>query len=221
MFSGLSLFLMVNYFYQTKVYIQIIDNTGVQDMEKKEHLIDVQPIRSRDQLEDMKWALQRHCSERDYILFLIGINTGLRVSDSLNLRTEQIIKLKSRKRKEFAIREGKTKKERIINITAIFNDIYNYAVKLDSTWLFPSRKGDKPISKIQAYRQLQKAGDFAGVESIGTHTMRKTFGYHFYKQTKDIAMLQDILNHSSPKITLAYIGINKEEKDNVLDTFSL
>ncbi len=107
----------------------------------------------------------------------------------------------------------------MINLTSIFDEIYSYAQTLESTWLFPSRKGNQPISKIQAYRQLQKAGDFADVESIGTHTMRKIFGYWFYKQTKDIAMLQDILNHSTPKITLKYIGINKKEKDNVLDIF--
>lgn len=189
--------------------------------EKKEHLIDVQPIRSKEQIEDMKWALKRHCSERDYILFLIGINTGLRVSDILNLKKDSIIKLKNKKRKEFLIREGKTKKERMINITSIFPEVFVYASSLDSEWLFPSRKGVSPISKIQAYRQLQKAGEFAGVEAIGTHTMRKTFGYHFYKQTHDVAMLQDILNHSTPKITLTYIGITKDEKDNVLDTFSL
>ncbi|GAB6485375.1 site-specific integrase [Bacillus cereus] len=190
-------------------------------MEKKEHLIDVQPIRSKEQLDDMKWALKRHCSERDYILFLVGINTGLRVSDLLQLKRDQIIKLKRKRRKEFAVLEGKTKKERVINITTVFDEVHSYAEGLESEWLFPSRKGDKPISKIQAYRQLQKAGDFAGVESLGTHTMRKTFGYWFYKQTKDIAMLQDILNHSTPQITLTYIGINKEEKDNVLDTFRL
>ncbi|MBD2813050.1 hypothetical protein ID853_19855, partial [Xenorhabdus sp. Vera] len=46
-------------------------------MSKKEHLIDVQPIRSKEQLQDMKWALKRHCTDRDYILFVIGINTGL------------------------------------------------------------------------------------------------------------------------------------------------
>lgn len=191
-------------------------------MKKKEHLIDVQPIRSKEQIEDMKWALKRHCSERDYILFLIGINTGLRVSDILKLKKEQIVRLKKKSgRKEFKIKEGKTKKERMMNITPIFDEVYSYASLLESEWLFPSRKGDKAISKIQAYRQLQKAGDFAGVESIGTHTMRKTYGYWFYKQTKDVAMLQDILNHSTPKITLMYIGINKEDKDNVLDTFRL
>jgi integrase len=191
-------------------------------MEKKEHLIDVQPIRSKQQIEDMKWALKRHCSERDYIMFLVGINTGLRVSDILGLKKVQIIKLKKRQgRKEFMVKEGKTKKERMINVTSIFDEVYSYAMQLDSEWLFPSRKGDKPISKIQAYRQLQKAGDFAGIEAIGTHTMRKTFGYWFYKQTKDMAKLQQILNHSTPQITLTYIGINKEEIDDVLDTFSL
>ena len=49
--------------------------------------------------------------------------------------------------------------------------------------------------------------------------MRKIFSYWFYKQTKDVAMFQDILNHSTPQITLKYIGINKEEKDNILDAF--
>ena len=190
-------------------------------VEKKEHLIDVQPIRNKEALDNMKWALRRFCGERDYIMFLIGINTGLRVSDILNLKRDQVVKLKNRKRKEFAIKEGKTKKERIINLTAIFTEVYEYAFTVESDWLFPSRKGDKAISKIQAYRQLQKAGNMAEIESIGTHTMRKTFGYWFYKQTKDIAMLQNILNHSTPEITLRYIGIDKEEQDNVLDTFSI
>ncbi|KFM95068.1 hypothetical protein D0U04_28570 [Bacillus clarus] len=130
-----------------------------------------------------------------------------------------LIKLKRKKRKEFKIKEGKTEKERMINLTSIFEEIYLYAQTLESTWLFPSRKGEKAISKIQAYRQLQKVGDFASVESIGTHTMRKTFGYWFYKQTKDVAILQKILNHNTSQITLKYIGINKEEKDKVLDTF--
>lgn len=89
-------------------------------MNKKPHLIDVQPIRSKEQIEDMKWALKRHCSERDYILFLIGIHTGLRVSDLLQLETHTIIKLKRKNRKEFKIKEGKTKKERMINLTSIF-----------------------------------------------------------------------------------------------------
>lgn len=190
-------------------------------MANKEHLIDVQPIRDKQQVEDMKWALKRHCSMRDYILFLTGINTGLRVSDLLALKTSTILSLKNKRRKEFVVREGKTQKPRTVNLTSVYDEVYAYATSVDSEWLFPSRKGDKPISKIQAYRQLNKAGEMAGVQSIGTHTMRKTFGYWMYKSTHDVAMLQGILNHSKPEVTLKYIGINKEEVDNVLDNFRL
>ena len=69
----------------------------------KEHLIDVQPIRSLEKLDDMKWSLKRHCSERDYILFLLGINTGLRVSDLLSLKIKDI-----KGKMEVIIKEGKT-----------------------------------------------------------------------------------------------------------------
>ncbi len=72
-----------------------------------------------------------------------------------------ILKLKRKKRKEFKVTEGKTKKERIINITSIFEEVLPYAEDLKSTWLIPSLKGDKPISIIQAYRQLEKSGDFS------------------------------------------------------------
>ncbi|HDR7887641.1 TPA: tyrosine-type recombinase/integrase, partial [Bacillus paranthracis] len=102
-------------------------------------------IRSKEQLQDMKWALKRHCTDRDYILFVIGINTGLRVSDLLNLETSMILELKKKRRKELKIREGKTKKERMVNITSIFEEVYLYAAGLESKWLFPSRKGDRPI----------------------------------------------------------------------------
>ena len=97
-----------------------------------------------------------------------------------------------------------------------------YANTVDSEWLFPSRKGDKPITTTQAYRQLNKAAEMTDItEGIGTHTMRKTFGYWFYKQTKDVAKSQAILNHSHPQITLTYIGITEEEIEDSLNQFVL
>jgi len=60
------------------------------------------------------------------------------------------------------------------------------------------------------------------IESVDTHTMRKIFGYWFYKQSKDVAKLQIILNHSHPEITLKYIGITDEEiEDSFLNNFVL
>lgn len=79
-------------------------------MNKKPYLIDVHPIRSKEQIEDMKWALKRHYSERDYILFLIGTHTGLRVSDLLQIETQTIVKLKRKKEKNLRSKKEKQRK---------------------------------------------------------------------------------------------------------------
>jgi integrase len=180
---------------------------------------DVQPIRSKQLIEDMKYSLKRHCSQRDYIMFLIGINTGLRVGDLLKLKIKDV-----KRKKRIVILEGKTKKPRIIYLDSVYDEVQDYISNLQdaSGWLFPSRKGDKPITTTQAYRQLQKASDMVDIpEGIGTHTMRKTFGYWHYKQFNDIAELQMILNHSHPSITLRYIGITEEQIENNMKIFKL
>lgn len=182
---------------------------------------DVQPIRDQQQLEDMKWALKRHCSERDYILFVVGCETGLRVGDLLKLTTKQILDLKSKQNKILRVKEGKTQKIRDMYIANCFEEVFEYAQSVSSPYLFPSRKGERPITPTQAYRQLNKAAEFAGVEHVGNHTLRKTFGYWFYKATKDIAMLQRILHHSHSSVTLRYISITEEETNNVLRNFSV
>lgn len=89
-------------------------------------------------------------------------------------------------------------------------------------YLFTSQKGNnKPITTTQAYRIIVAAGTNIGLTEIGTHTMRKTFGYWHYQQFHDIAILQEIFNHSSPSITLRYIGINQDEIDKSYYSFSL
>lgn len=185
---------------------------------KKEEIKDVQPIRSLEKIEDMKWSLKKWCSQRDYIMFLIGINTGLRVSDLLKLKVKDV-----KSKKKIVVREGKTKKPRVIQLTNIYDEIQSYINEIKgSEWLFPSRKGNNPISRIQAYRQLNKAAKMVDInDGIGTHTMRKTFGYWHYKQFKDVAELQKILNHAHPEVTLNYIGITDEQIENHLNSFVL
>ena len=185
---------------------------------KKEEIKDVEPIRDLQTLEDMKWSLKNWCGERDYILFLLGINTGLRISDLLKLRIKDI-----KGKKKIVIKEGKTDKPRTLHLENIYKELNDYIKTLEGTeWLFPSRKGDKPISRVQAYRQLNKASEMIDItEGIGTHTMRKTFGYWYYKQTKDVVKLQLIFNHAHPNITLRYIGITDEEIEDSLVNFKL
>ena len=68
------------------------------------------------------------------------------------------------------------------------------------------------LERCNAYMIVKTACQEAGIKyKIGTHTLRKTFGYHHYQQFKDVVILQKIFNHSSPSITLRYIGIEQDE----------
>jgi len=90
----------------------------------------------------------------------------------------------------------------------------------EEEYLFQSQKGvNKPITRVQAYRILNEAATELGLAEIGTHTIRKTFGYWHYKKHNDIALLQKHFNHSSPSITLRYIGIDQDTMDQAMVNF--
>lgn len=178
----------------------------------------VQPIRDQSQILKMQNLLLEN-SYRDFMLFTIGINTGLRISDILKLKVSDV-KCKT----HITITEQKTNKSKRFLINSQLKKHIDKYIKgmNDDDYLFPSRKGENsPISRIQAYRILNEVAAMLGIEEIGTHTLRKTFGYWHYKQYKDVAILQDIFNHSAPSITLKYIGINDDIKDKTIENFYL
>lgn len=173
----------------------------------------VEPIRDKKQIEAMKKIL-KGSNVRDYVLFVLGINSGLRISDLLNLTVEDV-KGKDR----ISLREKKTGKAKDFPLSDKSKKIiadYLKNANLTEGALFPSKKGKQPISRIQAYRILNEAGQAVGIKTaIGTHSLRKTFGFHAHSQGVDITRIQKLLNHSTPAITLAYIGITKQELDDV------
>ncbi len=178
----------------------------------------VEPIRDKKQIELVKRILKEN-GIRDYLLFLMGINVGLRISDILKLKVKDV-----KDKKYVTIKEQKSGKIKRFPITDSYKTtLEDYIIdKHTDEWLFPSQKGDKPITRIQAYRIINNACLKAGImTNIGTHTLRKTFGYHFYQETKDVALLQCIFNHSAPSITLRYIGINQDIIDTSLRAFAL
>lgn len=152
------------------------------------------------------------------MLFIIGIKTGLRISDILKLKVSDV------KGTHISIREKKTGKQQLIRITPSLKRELNRYIegKSDDEYLFKSRKGrNKPIGRSMAYKILRKTAEHFHLDEIGTHTLRKTFGYHFYQQTRDVAMLQEIFNHSSPAITLKYIGVNQDSMDRAMTKFKI
>lgn len=186
--------------------------------EKKGMLIDVQPIISKQEINELIEAIgMSQNGLRDQLLFKLGVSTGLRCGDLVALKVEQV-----KGKSSFKIREGKTKKERTVYLNNLMADIADYIETLpfDAIYLFPSRKGGSHITTTQAYRIIAKAGDMIGNHSIGTHTMRKTFGYTYYQATKDVATLMGIFNHSSQKTTLRYIGITEEAIENSIKSIS-
>ncbi len=95
-------------------------------------------------------ALQRYCSERDYILFLIDINTGLCVGNLLNLKVSDL-----KGKRKAIVKEGKTQKKRTFYLDSIYDEVQKYISTLDSDWLFPSRKGNKAISPTQGISSVK------------------------------------------------------------------
>lgn len=176
----------------------------------------VEPIRDIELVWDIADYL-REQSERNYVLFLCGIYTGLRISDILKLQVRDV-----RKKQYVMMREKKTGKEKKFPINKELRPILEAYIKdkPDYEYLFHGRQGKKPITRQQAYNIISSAGREFGLDSIGTHTLRKTFGYHMYKQTGDIATLKDILNHSDISITFRYIGINQETKDDRIESLT-
>lgn len=84
-------------------------------------------------------------------------------------------------------------------------------------YLFQSRKGtNQPLSRSQAFRIIKEAALSAGLnQHVSCHSLRKTFGYHAWQQGIPPALLMDIYNHSSYRITERYLGIEQDDKDNV------
>ena len=177
----------------------------------------VDPIRDIENIRKLESYLEKK-SPRDLLLFTIGINCGLRISDIVALNVGdvrnkthiQLIEKKTGKYKKFPIN---TKLKPMIEK---FTEAKSPEAPLFTT-IFKNR-----MNRFTAYYVLKSACQTLHLsEHIGTHTLRKTFGYHHYKKFKDVAILQKIFNHSSPEITLRYIGIEQDQIDESYANFIL
>lgn len=155
--------------------------------------------------------IKRHLHGRNQALLTLGTAFGLRISDLLTLKIGDV-----RGKDQLVFVESKRGKKRYITLSPSVKKIVNEFEGADDEYIFKSRKGkNKPISRVQAYRILNDAVERAGLSDklgpIGTHSLRKTFGYRLYEQGLDITRIMTILGHSSAKETLRYIGVTADE----------
>lgn len=139
---------------------------------------------------------------------MLVLTHGLRISDIIKLRVADVREPNGAMRPYISIIKKKTSKAKKFPIyNGLLSSLSEYTQNMEQgDYLFKSQKSKiRPITSVQAYRILNETARAIGLEDIGTHSMRKSFGYHHYQQNKDVALLQTIFNHSSPSITLKYI----------------
>lgn len=176
----------------------------------------VEPIRDKELLLDIADYLKdKPYGDRDYVLFMTGIHIGRRISDMLPLKVRDV-----KNKDHIYFREKKTGKEAKILINDELKDIFkDYCKnKKDYEYLFKRSKGaNKPITRQRVWQILNEAADaFEYKDKIGCHTLRKTFGYWLYEDTKDAVAIQELLNQSDISITKRYIGVSQDSKDSMV-----
>ena len=195
----------------------------------------VQPIRSQSDRDALDYYFM-HRNLRDRAMFALGIYTGRRISDLVKLNVRDIAYVDKRMRlciaERLHIREQKTGKfaDPLLHprVRRILSKYLRYRRKRSESLgallnepLLKSRKsrrdGQYRITRQHALRVLTTAARHCGITyKIGTHSLRKTFGYIQHQNGTSIELIQKMLNHSSPEITLAYIGIARDDMDEAI-----
>ena len=194
-----------------------------------------QPIRSQADRDAISGHLWRN-NYRDYALFIFGIYTGRRIVDIVNLNVRNVAYIDNRSRfsivERLNILERKTGKY----VDLLLNPVARRALSkylrrrlkeapsmgaLLNEPLFKSQKprkdGQLRVTQQHVWRILCNAAQACGLNyKIGTHSLRKTFGYMLHQEGISIALIQKLLNHSSSEITLAYIGITRDDMDEAI-----
>lgn len=168
---------------------------------------------------------QRQIACRNKMLFLVGINLGIRASDIRSLKYSFFLNDDNTFKEFYTLQPKKQKKQKKF-VKLYFNQtikktitdyLSEYPVADLDTYLFPSRKGNEPISVGSLWRIIKETAKEAGItnKNIGSHTLRKTWGFWCFHEATDknkaLVILQKCFNHSSSQVTLKYIGILNEE----------
>ena len=189
----------------------------------------VDPIRDRKKIAQIKNLLRGQGRYRDLFLFVVGINTALRISDLLQLKVGHFLNEKGNIRSRFWIKEQKRGKRHEITINQSIREAlteylkkYPYIAKEGENFLFFNPKTNKPIKRGQAWKFITNICTEVGLQgNFGTHSLRKTWGFHARMQGVDLALIMHKLNHESIAYTKRYLGITDDELQAVTKRLNL
>ena len=182
-----------------------------------------QPIRKEDELYSFRmYYADENPNVRNYPLIVLGLNTALRIGDLLSLKWSSVYNFQFQSFYDhILIHEQKTGKRNNVLLNATAKDAlqayFNERSPEEGEYIFTKTTcHEKPLNRSQAYRIVKTAAVHTTQEDcISCHSLRKTFGYHAWKQGTPPALLMDIYNHSSYRITQHYLGISQDERDEI------
>lgn len=179
----------------------------------------MEPVRNKEEMAEMKQWLLINKGYKYYFLWVFGCNTGLRISDLTSLRVGDI-----RGVSYFTMKMQKTGRNVDVHLNPYIRaEIEKYvAEKEDKEFLFSSRIGvNKPITRQMASMVIKEAAEALGMQSINCHSMRKSFGYAYFKNSKNIVYLMELFGHRTQKQTLDYIGLTAEDIQESMMNFQV
>lgn len=177
---------------------------------------------------------QKQIAHRNKMLFLIGVNVGLRASDLMQLRWSYFYKDNMTFKESYTLQPKKTRKTgKFVKIffnqtvkKAIENYVNEYPIEDLDDYLFKSRKGNSPVTERSLWKIIVDVATDAGIDkNVGSHSLRKTWARTIYDRAEDkgdaLVMLQECLRHSDSLTTLRYIAIMDEEKKDMYESIEL
>ena len=189
----------------------------------------VEPIRDRKKIAQIKNLLRGQKRYRDLLLFVVGINTALRISNLLQLKVGQFLGDNGHIRGRFWIKEQKRGKRQDVTINRSIREAlgdyliaYPHMVKRPGDFLFFNPYTDQPIKRGQAWKFITAICHEVGLRgNYGTHSLRKTWGYHARMSGIDLSLVMHKLNHESIIYTKRYLGITDDELQAVAQRLNL
>ena len=187
------------------------------------------PIRERREIEILKKYFLQKCEYRNYALFVVGMNTALRISDLLALRWKNIYDFQQKRYcLHIYVIEQKTQKRTCIALNESCQIAFsllkeNCAPDSPEEYIFYSRNDRyRHISRNRAYNIIKKAAQVNHIDgNVSCHSLRKTFGYHAWKCGTPPALIMNIYNHSNIEITKRYLSIDQEDRDELFNSINL
>ena len=184
-----------------------------------------EPIRDERKAQELLTHFLDKGEPRNHVLAVLGVYTALRISDILRIVWDDIYDFETGKPREHLTvtekKTGKTKKMALHEDVKAAINKYKHSAARGKPLIINERTG-RAISRIQAYRIIRAAAEEINIpERVSCHSLRKTFGYHAWKNGASQAVITEIYNHSSYATTRRYLGITQDDINDVYLSFKL